>query len=332
LKNIEMMLNEKYSRSDSLLNLTIEKYKDVLSLEELKTIELNGLSDNLMDFEKNLSLLVIEKSCDYFIDCHSKDSLRNFVNKMLMAKQLPTGFSDIVKLRSLNYCSYLTQRTARILKFQNKFDYDDLFKDEKGKLKEKLLLNFFMTASRFLNREQLQYSRIRLKQDILNHEYNLELSNSIFKNNDDTSYLGIELKDQHGKIFKLEDLKGKVVFIDYWFTGCGGCVGYYKTVVSKVEKLVDRNKVVFVSISVDKDRSTWIESLKSGQYSSIDNINVQSNLGMMAPIVLSFGVSSFPQPILLDRNGKIYSASKYDLRKNGADGLLTQINKAYFSK
>ena len=139
----------------------------------------------------------------------------------------------------------------------------------------------------------------------------------------------MELVDQHGHQFKLADLKGKVIFVDFWFSGCGGCIGYYNLVVSKVEPIVDKEKVVFVSICIDKDRDEWLKDIRSGKYTSEDAINVKLDNGGKSPIAKAFGLTSYPFPVLLDRTGRIYSTSTQDLRHEGPEGLLRMIEKAY---
>src|SRR5699024_9512979 len=46
----------------------------------------------------------------------------------------------------------------------------------------------------------------------------------------------LPLKDRDGNSVELTKFIGKVIFIDFWFTGCGACKGYYRRSVSKVEK------------------------------------------------------------------------------------------------
>jgi peroxiredoxin len=53
-----------------------------------------------------------------------------------------------------------------------------------------------------------------------------------------------------GKTFKLEDLKGKVVVLNFWFTTCPPC----KEEIPKLNKIVEENKnrdVVFLGLAMD---------------------------------------------------------------------------------
>ena len=71
------------------------------------------------------------------------------------------------------------------------------------------------------------------------------------------------LPDINGKMVSLTDFAGKYVFIDYWATWCGPC----KAEIPAYKKLIEdyKNKnIVFISISVDKDKAAWEKMVKEG--------------------------------------------------------------------
>jgi len=71
------------------------------------------------------------------------------------------------------------------------------------------------------------------------------------------------LPDINGKMVSLTDFAGKYVFIDYWATWCGPC----KAEVPFYKKLIEDYKgknIVFISISVDKDKAAWEKMVKEG--------------------------------------------------------------------
>src|SRR5690606_5969300 len=75
------------------------------------------------------------------------------------------------------------------------------------------------------------------------------------------------LPDTRGHMVNLKDFGGKVVYIDIWFTGCGGCIGLARKVDKMVyPKFKDNPEVVFVSISLDKDRERWLKSVEGEKY------------------------------------------------------------------
>jgi peroxiredoxin len=71
------------------------------------------------------------------------------------------------------------------------------------------------------------------------------------------------LPDISGKMVALTDFAGKYVFIDYWATWCGPC----KAEIPEYKKLIDDYKaknIVFISISVDKDKAAWEKMVREG--------------------------------------------------------------------
>lgn len=51
--------------------------------------------------------------------------------------------------------------------------------------------------------------------------------------------------DVNNRIIRLKDLKGKVVLIDVWFTGCGGCEGYGDRLKNYIYPVFRSKKMLF---------------------------------------------------------------------------------------
>lgn len=140
------------------------------------------------------------------------------------------------------------------------------------------------------------------------------------------------LFDPKGNKVNLSDFFGKVVFMDFWYTGCSNCRIYYDNVVSKVENKLKHNpEVLFVSVNVDAKKETWLKSLNdtTRRYCAIDAINLNTGgQGVLHDIVRHYNVISYPHPLLIGRNGKIFSTSDQDLRGGGPLQLESTILKA----
>ncbi len=71
--------------------------------------------------------------------------------------------------------------------------------------------------------------------------------------------------DINGKEVSLSDLKGKYVYIDVWATWCGPC-RYELPHLKELEKKMHGKKIVFVSISCDKDKAAWEKMVKETRF------------------------------------------------------------------
>lgn len=143
-----------------------------------------------------------------------------------------------------------------------------------------------------------------------------------------------ELQDSNGRFVKLSDFRGKLVFIDFYFVGCGGCSVYYQNTLSKVEQAFANNPdIVFMTISIDVDMDKWKKGLESGIYTSTHAVNLNTGkLGIKHPLIKQLAVISYPNPILLDREGKILIYNKEKLLNATPIELIHTINKAIRSE
>lgn len=106
-------------------------------------------------------------------------------------------------------------------------------------------------------------------------------------------------EDIDGKEWTLEDFRGKYVYIDMWATWCGPCrreMPYLKALEEKFEGA----EIVFLGLSIDRDRSKWEEMVKGGTLTG-----VQLYLGAQSAFQKAYNVDGIPRFILLDKEGVI---------------------------
>lgn len=136
------------------------------------------------------------------------------------------------------------------------------------------------------------------------------------------------LPDKDGKLVSLSDFKGKVVFLDFWFTGCHACSMLYQEDISEIEELyLDNNSIVFISISIDQDKDKWLKSINKGLYTSSAAINLYTGgRGHKDPVIDNYNVSGYPTLFLIDKKGRIRARNRSLYRKEKAihqiDNLL----------
>lgn len=138
------------------------------------------------------------------------------------------------------------------------------------------------------------------------------------------------LQDTKGKPVTLSSFRGKTVVLDFWFTGCTGCVQVGKGLKSVKDHFENDSSVVFISISTDKERKIWLEGLQSGLYTDNRAINVYTmGQGQEHEITKFYHINTYPRLMIIDSQGKLFAFNAE--RPGNAVGnlaLITQIRSA----
>jgi len=114
----------------------------------------------------------------------------------------------------------------------------------------------------------------------------------------------ITLTDPDGKTRSLDELKGKVILLDFWASWCGPCRRENPNVVNVYDKYNKQGFDVF-SVSLDKanGKQRWIQAIAK------DNLkwphHVSDLQGWQSAPAKEYKVSSIPRTFLLDKEGRI---------------------------
>jgi peroxiredoxin len=138
------------------------------------------------------------------------------------------------------------------------------------------------------------------------------------------------LPDQNGNSVSISQFKGKAVLIDFWFTGCIPCQALTKLMQPVKNKLQQDTGIVFMSISIDKEKDKWVEGLSSGLYTDKESVNLYTDgMGIEHPLLRYYGIMGVPKLLLVDANGKIFSSSPpAPANKESTELLLKQLEEA----
>lgn len=199
--------------------------------------------------------------------------------------------------------------------------YRIIISNENGVVLEKVLMLHLLEDGKYLR--DLQREVQTVSYFISSPAYVTELAQLKRKFTGQKAY-NFALPDSNGKIVRLTDFKGKVVFVDFWYTGCSNCVSYYENELSKMEKRFEKDtNVVFVSICIDRNKRSWMNSIKSGRYTSPSAVNLYTGgHGTASEVIKFYGVYAYPQPLIIGRDQRIVKFS-IDLRT--ADGIEKAI-------
>lgn len=112
------------------------------------------------------------------------------------------------------------------------------------------------------------------------------------------------VRNAAGERIKFEDYKGKVIFLNLWATWCGPCRAEMPTIQSLYDKVgkVDSTKVVFVMLSIDRDR----DEAKIGSYIN----KYKYTFPIYRPsgtLTQQLDVPSIPTTFIINKEGNIVS-------------------------
>lgn len=101
-----------------------------------------------------------------------------------------------------------------------------------------------------------------------------------------------------GKALTLEDLHGKVVFLNFWASWCVPCRAEAKSLESAWQKYKDR-RVVFLGVNIQDKEEDARSFLKEF---GITYLNGRDSSGKIA---IDYGVWGIPETFFIDRQGRI---------------------------
>ncbi len=124
-----------------------------------------------------------------------------------------------------------------------------------------------------------------------------------------------KMKTMDGKTFKLSQLKGKTVVLDFWASWCPDCRKDAPEVV-RLQREYGAKGIEFVGVSMDTDVSAWRKACeKYGiHYTQVSELKKFKE----TDIAKAYGVKWIPSMVVIDKEGKValstvltYKVDKY---------------------
>lgn len=129
----------------------------------------------------------------------------------------------------------------------------------------------------------------------------------------------IVMTDTTGKEVLLSSFRGKNIYLDCWATWCGPCIEESPAFAALEQKYRDKD-IVFIQLSTDNSRKSWLSYLKHKQptviqYNSVDNEGLRNK----------WQVKYIPRFILIDKNFTIVNAFALRPSEPGIEACLDEL-------
>jgi thiol-disulfide isomerase/thioredoxin len=247
---------------------------------------------------------------------------------------------------SPKYVSYLYDKLRTEIKYERVVNHVDVFADPDffpaisaqytGILRDKLLAYWLIQITTFNKlRPEYMNNALSVMQNAVFIQMVQELKATFTKGMPVTDF---RFKDASGKTVHLADLKGKVLLVDLWFSGCTGCVAVAAGLPMVEDAFTNRADVAFVSISVDKDKRTWLKSIDPDpagksytHYTTPATIYwyTGGTAGDNAFIRAYVPSNAYPSLLIIDKTGKLFSPTpSRPVSEQGRKDLIKEISGA----
>lgn len=247
-----------------------------------------------------------------------------------LSKDIPGN----ICLLSANYVPGLFAMECNVYRLSGLTNLNYLYNTIKtsysGILRDRLLFYFFHFRLEWVNNK-----------DSLLHDAFKIMTPGVFRNrlssftarSRGVSFYNFQLPDNKKKIVTLSGLKGKTVFIDFYFRGCTSCAELYHKAIHPAEAYFKNDtSVVFVSICADQEREEWLAALASGLYTTTSQYNVinlyTAGQGFGHPVLKYYDIHGYPCPIILDRKGRIANFDEYNKYSSQPAALINDLKAA----
>ena len=193
----------------------------------------------------------------------------------------------------------------KMLEAKKKADFESL---EKGKLDE----TFKATVKKMMTQ---QFSGIQRM-----YAENLQIKK--LNGNPSPSFA---YENHKGGVTKLEDLKGKYVYVDVWATWCAPCRAEIPF-LKKIEEKYHGKNIEFVSISIDKlkDKEKWRAMVDDKE---LGGIQLFADNDWNSQFVKDYGINGIPRFILIGPDGNVVNANADRPSSADLDRVLSELVK-----
>ncbi len=237
---------------------------------------------------------------------YKQQALLNKINFGNINSELRDSKGDIDRVKSLQ-----KQKDSLNLRIKN-FMYDFVYAHPETDLSLLLLNN--ITAQKQFDYELAYKGYKNIKEYVkTKNKSNERISNIIQQRierspNKNIVKVGVKAPNfsafnPEGEIISLNDIKGKVIIIDFWASWCKPCRIENPNLV-KLYKKYHSKGLEIISVSLDREvqKENWFNAIKKDE---LNWYNVSNLKFWQDPIAKAYGVNSIPATFILDENGTV---------------------------
>lgn len=152
--------------------------------------------------------------------------------------------------------------------------------------------------------------------DILEKSYTVFQTLTVGKSAPDFALTGLD-----GKVYRLSDFKGKVIYLDFWASWCAPCRYEMKNHAAQLHDKFKNQDVVFLFVSMDDHSEKWKKAVDEDR---IDGIHVLSPDGNGGNFAKRYNISGIPRYMIIDRNGIMFDNNAPRPSQKETESLLHQ--------
>jgi thiol-disulfide isomerase/thioredoxin len=145
-----------------------------------------------------------------------------------------------------------------------------------------------------------------------------------------TAYVGsithdFELLDLNRNRISLSDMKGSVVFINFWATWCTSCIEELPSIERLFRSLSESSSFKVVTILYKDDLNRALSFMKENGYTFPVYLNTDESAAKI------FGITGIPETFIIDKHGllrnKVIGPAEWDSPRT-IENLQTLINES----
>ena len=122
----------------------------------------------------------------------------------------------------------------------------------------------------------------------------------------------------------IQPYKGKVIYVDFWGTWCGGCRRDMK-IIGNIKKELENEEVIFMYFANRSPEDTWKNVIKEMNLTGKNIVHFRLPAEQQGMIERKFSINHFPTYMLIDKRGKVVNTNAQS--PTDSEGIIRQIKE-----